>query len=196
MEKIKKIMRIAVGLQISGLGTAILFRLGFGSAPGATITEGVAEFFGLNYTFSGLAVNLFFLVLLLLTYREIVGIGTVMATFLFGVFIDTGTFLIRGIPLESYALGIRLVFLLIGSILAAAGLGYYIGEDAGVGALDAPAIIGERKYGLDFKKCRWAQDALMMVLGVLMGASRGVGTVVATVVNAPVMDFVLRRKRR
>ncbi|MDO5755692.1 MAG: hypothetical protein Q4P28_05605 [Tissierellia bacterium] len=196
MKRLREIIGILIGLQVSGLGTAILFRLGAGSAPGAMITDGVSTFFNISYGIAGFCVNMFFLLLLFFTFPRIIGIGTVMATFFFGIFIDIGTFLIRGIPMETYPLLIQGGFLLLGSLLGAAGLGIYIAEDAGIGALDAPAIIGEKKYGLDFKICRWTQDVLLVIIGLVLGAGWGIGTIVATVLNAPIIRGVVAFRRK
>ncbi len=188
-----KTIKILLGLLISGIGTAFLFDLGWGSAPAATITEGVAVFFNLTYGLSGIVVNVIFLVLLMIFGRQLIGVGTILATFFFGYFIDAGVFLIAPLNIDVMGTPMKLVMLLVGCVLTAVGLGYYVGQFYGTGAIDGMSVIINEKTNIQFRYCRWAMDVVLMVLGVAMGAAWGVGTVVSIVVTGPIMQVIIHR---
>lgn len=191
--KILKTIKIIIGLLISGIGTAFLFDLGWGSAPAATITEGIAIFFKINYGPAGVIVNVIFLILLIILDRKLIGVGTILATFFFGYFIDVGVYILAPLKIVEMGMAMQVLMMLIGCILTAAGLGYYVGQFFGTGAMDGMSVIINRRTGIQFKYCRWTMDCAIMMIGVLLGAAWGVGTVASIVLTGPIMQFVINR---
>lgn len=188
---VEKTIKIIIGLLISGIGTAFLYDLSWGSAPAATITEGVSVFFSFNYGISGIIVNILFLILLIFLDRSLIGVGTVLATFCFGYFIDAGVWLLAPLQIGEMGIVLKVVMMLIGCVLTAVGLGYYIAQNFGSGAMDGMSLIIHSRFGIDFKYCRWGMDTILMVIGLLLGASWGVGTVASIVLTGPIMQFVI-----
>lgn len=90
-----KTLKICIGLFITGIGTAMMYMVNWGSAPAATIGDGVHVAFHLSYGVAGILVNIFFLVVLVFLDRKLISIGTILATFFMGIFIDVGVFLIQ-----------------------------------------------------------------------------------------------------
>lgn len=190
---ITKTIKVTLGLLICGIGTAFMLHVGWGSAPMPTLIEGAAVFFEIDFGRAGVFVNLVFFVLLLLLGRNQIGVGTVLTTVLFGYFVNFGVFLLAPLQIAEMGMILKIFFLLFGTAVAAAGLGYYVAANFGTGAMDAMSIIVHEKTGIDFRYCRWGMDAAMMLTGVLMGGAWGVGTVVSLVLTAPIMQFVIQR---
>lgn len=186
-----KIVHICIGLLITGIGTAFMYDLGWGSAPAATISDGAHVAFGLSYGMAGIACNLFFLVVLVITERKLISVGTVLATFFLGFFIDVGVFLISPLHIVDMNIAMRIFMLLIGCVLTAIGLGYYVGVNFGMGAIDGLSVMLNNKTKLSFGICRWIVDILLMILGVAMGAAWGIGTIFSIVLTGPIMQVVI-----
>jgi uncharacterized protein len=187
-----KTMHICIGLLITGIGTAFMYDLGWGSAPAATISDGAHVAFGLTYGVAGIACNLFFLGVLAITDRKLISVGTVLATFFLGFFIDAGIFLISPLHIVDMNMPMRAFMLVIGCVLTAIGLGYYVGIDFGIGAIDGLSVMLNSKTKLSFRTCRWIVDILLMIAGVAMGAAWGIGTIVSIAVTGPIMQVVIR----
>jgi len=186
-----KTLHVCIGLLVTGIGTAFMYDLGWGSAPAATISDGVHMAFGLSYGVAGIACNLFFLAILVITDRKLISVGTILATFFLGFFIDVGVFLISPLQIIDMNAPMRILMLLVGCILTAIGLGYYVGINFGMGAIDGLSVMLNKKTKLSFKTCRWIVDIFLMIFGVAMGAAWGIGTIVSIVLTGPIMQVVI-----
>lgn len=191
--KIIKTIKIIIGLLIAGIGTAFLFKLGWGSAPAATITEGVAIFFNTSYGLAGISINIIFLILLIILDKSLIGMGTLLATFFFGYFIDIGVYILTPLKIVEMGITMQVLMMLIGCILTAIGLGYYVGQFFGTGAIDGMSVVINQRTNIPFKYCRWTMDIIMMLVGVFMGAAWGIGTIASVVFTGPIMQFVINK---
>lgn len=186
-------LKVCLGLLISGIGTAFMYEAGMGSAPASTITEGIAVFSGFNYGISGIIVNITFLIIMFIFDRKLINVGTILATFCFGYFIDIGIILISPLAIVTMSYVLKFIMMILGCILTAIGLGYYVGVDFGTGALDGMSIILNDKFNIPFTYCRWGMDALLMIIGVALGASWGLGTIASIVLTGPIMGYVIKK---
>lgn len=187
-----KSLKVIIGLFIAGLGTAFMYVADFGSAPAATIGDGFHVFTGLSYGTAGIVVNVFFLIILFFLDRKLISFGTILATFFLGFFIDVGLFIINPIVPETMSILIQVLFLIIGTVVTAVGLGYYVGVDFGVGAIDGMSVALNKKTNISFTVCRWGVDIIITIVGIAMGAVWGIGTIVSVVVTGPIMQFVIQ----
>lgn len=185
-----KAIKIVLGIFVASLGTAVLFEVGWGSAPISTMTEGIHIFFQMSYGLSNLILNGVALLLMVIFARTLVSIGTIISLFLFGYMIDLGAYLIAPLGIHSYGFYLKIISLLIGVILSAVGIGYYIRQDLGIGAIDAQALILEQKLNINPTLSRWIVDGVLGVIGILLGGSWGVGTILTLAFNGPIIHFV------
>lgn len=81
--------------------------------------------------------------------------------------------------------------MLVGCTLTAVGLGYYVGQFFGTGATDGMSVIINERTNIEFKYCRWGMDFIIMIIGLLMGAAWGIGTVASIILTGPIMQFVI-----
>ena len=195
-DKLISTIRIAIGLLITGIGIGFMFNAGQGSTPSATIVEGISVFFKLNYGISGIIANILFLILLFFLDRSLINVGTVLATFCLGYFIDFGVFILSPLNIANMSFIIKTIMMIIGCIMTAIGLGYYIGVDFGTGAMDGMSLVLHRKTNIPFTYCRWGMDALLMVIGVVLGASWGIGTIFSILLTGPIISFVIKKMKK
>lgn len=191
--KLIKSIKILIGLFISGLGTAFLYEVGWGSAPTSTIVEGVSSYFNISFGLSSFSVNVLFLILLFIFDRSLIGIGTVLAVLFLGFFIDLGAFILLPLKIAEMNTILKLIMLLIGCVLTPIGLGYYLGQFYGTGAIDSMALIIHNKTAIGFKYCRWGTDFILMAIGILLGAAWGIGTLASFILTGPIMQFTIER---
>lgn len=184
---IKASFKIMLGLFIIAIGAAMMLKAGMGSTPQATIIEGTTRFFNLDYTMGGLIANIIFFVILLFLDRDLISVGTVLPLFM-GFLIEVGTYIIEPLQIDGMTLVFRFIFLVIGSIIAGIGTGYYVGLDDGVGAIDAIGIILYRKSKLSLQMSRWITDIVIFIIGALLGGTWGIGTIVSIIIVGPIMQ--------
>lgn len=184
---IKASFKIMLGLFIIGIGAAMMLKAGMGSTPQATIIEGTTRFFNLDYTMGGLIANIIFFVILFFLDRDLISVGTVLPLFM-GFLIEVGTYIIEPLQIDSMTLVYKFIFLVLGSIIAGIGTGYYVGLDDGVGAIDAIGIVLYRKSKLSLQMSRWITDIVIFIIGVLLGGTWGVGTIISIIIVAPIMQ--------
>ncbi len=195
-DKIINTFKIALGLLIAGIGIGFMFNAGQGSTPAATIVEGISVFFKLNYGISGIIANILFLVLLLFLDRSLIHVGTVLATFCSGYFIDFGVFILAPLNIINMSFILKVFMIVIGCVITSIGLGYYIGVDFGSGAIDGMSVVLHRKVKIPFTYCRWGMDILLMATGILLGASWGIGTVISVILTGPIMSYVIKKMQK
>ena len=184
---IKASFKIMLGLFIIAIGAAMMLKAGMGSTPQATIIEGTTRFFNLDYTMGGLIANIIFFVILFFLDRDLISVGTVLPLFM-GFLIEVGTYIIEPLQIDSMTLVYKFIFLVLGSIIAGIGTGYYVGLDDGVGAIDAIGIVLYRKSKLSLQMSRWITDIVIFIIGVLLGGTWGVGTIISIIIVAPIMQ--------
>lgn len=189
-------LKICIGLFITGIGTAMMYLVNWGSAPAATIGDGVHVAFHLSYGVAGILVNVFFLVILVFLDRKLISIGTILATFFMGIFIDVGVFLIQPFYVDTIPVALKAVILFLGGVITAVGLGYYVGVNFGIGAIDGMSVALNKKFGIPFTVCRWGVDIVLTVAGILMGGAWGAGTVVSIIITGPIMQVVIKHTQK
>lgn len=195
-ELLIKTLQVCLGLFITGIGTSMMYLVHWGSSPAATINDGVHAALHLSYGAAGISVNLFFLVVLFFLDRKLISIGTILATFFMGIFVEVGLFFIRPVFPDSLPVVFKFLILLSGGVITAVGLGYYVGVNFGTGAIDGMSVALNRKFGIPFTVCRWCMDILITVIGVALGAAWGVGTIISVTITGPVMQAVMKYSQK
>jgi len=109
-----------------------------------------------------------------------------------GFLIEVGTYIIQPLYIENMDIVYKFIFLVLGSIITGIGTGYYVGLDDGVGAIDAIGIVLYRKTKLSLQSSRWITDILIFIIGVLLGGTWGIGTLVSIVLVGPVMQRTIK----
>lgn len=170
-----------------------------GTAPASTIVDGVAVKTGLNYGLAGIVTNGFFLIIVFFIDKKLIHIGTILTTFCLGYFMDFGALLISPLNIGAMDFAYKAIFVLLGAVVTAIGLGLYISVDYGMGAIDGLSIGIHRKLNCSYSRCRWVIDAILTVSGIALGASWGLGTLVSIIVTGPIIEFTisfLKRKQK
>ncbi len=184
---IERVTRCAFGLVIFGLGIAAIVRAELGLAPWDVFHQGVADRIGLGI---GVVIILTSLVVVGLWWplEVTLGLGTIMNATMIGATVDLSLPLIP--DLES--LVTRWIALLGGVVLIAVGSGFYIGAGLGPGPRDG-LMTGLAERGWSIRLARTLVELSALVIGMLLGGTAGVGTLVFALGIGPLAQFFIPR---
>jgi uncharacterized membrane protein YczE len=184
---VERFLRCVGGLALFGLGSAMFFASDLGAAPWDVFHEGLAERVDLPV---GLVI-------------ELIGVAIVLAWFPLGLRPGWGTLL--------NAIEIGLVVILVGDLLPTSdhliprlaymfggllsigiGSGIYIGVGLGTGPRDG-LMLGLANGRISVRLTRTLIEATVLVAGIALGGTAGLGTALFAFGIGPVVQFALPR---
>lgn len=183
----RRMIQLLVGLVIFGLGIAMMLQSGLGLPPWDVLHQGLTEEFGLTVGVWSIIIS-FAVLLLWLPLRERYGIGTVLNAIIIGVVIDLGVLVIP----EPDALWVNALLLTAGILLIGLASGMYIGANLGPGPRDGLMTAIARR-GLSIRMTRWGLEIVVLITGILLGGTFGVGTIAFALLIGPIVQFFLPR---
>ncbi|MGI5351046.1 YczE/YyaS/YitT family protein [Streptomyces sp. CA-250714] len=184
---VRRLTQLYVGLLLYGASAALMVRAGLGLDPWDVFHQGVSEHTGLSIGMVSIIVGA---VVLLLWWpmRERPGLGTVSNVFLVGLSMDATLWLLP----QPDALAYRIPLLLGGVVLNGAATGLYISARFGPGPRDGLMTGLHRMTGRSIRLVRTGIEVVVLVTGILLGGSAGVGTVLYALAIGPLAQFFLR----
>jgi len=181
-----RLFRLFFGLTLFGTGAGMMVRSELGLSPWNAFHQGVSTLIGISMgsvvILTGVAV-----LLLWIPLRQRLGLGTLANTLWIGLTID----LFLNVTPEITSLGIRIALMLGGVIAIAIGSGFYIGAGLGPGPRDG-IMTGLARRGLSIRSARTLIEATALTVGVLLGGSAGIGTLVFLFGIGPLVQVFLR----
>lgn len=197
MDNIKKYGRrflaIIPSIFICALGVALLVSPEWGSDPLTTFEIGLSNMFHVQLGTAALVFEGIVFVVFFIFRRDLVHLGTLAWCFLIGPFENFWLDVLAPIlpTAQHMSFGLKAGCILAGSIIIILTLAYYIPIDLGYQSSDifafAVADIVHKSYGVGLS----ISYCILFALGVMMGASWGIGTVIAVFVYGPVIDRLL-----
>ena len=175
------------GLAMFGLGIALLIDANLGAAPWDVFHTGVSELTGIPVG-TVIIITGVLLLLLWIPLGESPGLGTILNAFAIGLFVDIFLPLLP----EPEMLVPRLVMMLAGVVVIGAGSGLYIGAGLGPGPRDG-LMTGLGRRGVSIRVARTGIELLVMLAGVALGGSIGIGTAVFALGIGPMVHIFLPR---
>lgn len=179
----RKAFLLIMGLAIMSLGIAFYLKAGLGANPLTTFTHGFSRTLNISVGRSSQLIMAITMVVIFFVERKRIGIGTIVNAILTGEFIN----LFMKINTGSGSLLSSLFILSIGIVAFAVGLAMYVKAELGEGAIDAIMIILRDRFSINIKRARLILDIALVILGVFLGGSVGIGTVVGTLLTGPIM---------
>lgn len=167
---------LVFGLFIFGIGDSLLIVSGLGNAPWSVLAQGMSLSTGLRIGVTTLIISAFVL-LLWLPLKERPGFGTIANIIVIAIAIDIGVHLIP--KPEKFIFG--LIYVLIGIALVGTGSALYITCGLGPGPRDGWMTALHRKTGVPVGRVRLYIEMTVLVLGVILGGTAGLGTVLFAV---------------
>ncbi len=183
---VRRLVQLQLGLVAFGFALALVVEAGLGLAPWDVLHQGLSRSTGLSI---GTVLILVGIVVLLLwiPLRQRPGIGTVSNIFVLGVVLDLG---LAVLP-EAESIGARSGFLAAGMVLNGIGGGAYIGARLGPGPRDGLMTGVSARTGRSLRLVRTGIEGAVLVLGVALGGTAGLGTVVYALTIGPLVQLFL-----
>ena len=187
-----RLVRCVFGLALFGLGISMIIDAELGAAPWDVFHTGVSEITGISVgnvvILTGLA-----LLLIWIPLRERPGLGTLLNAVVIGIVVDIT---LPWIP-EPDLIVTRTLMMLGGVTVIAIGSGFYIGAGLGPGPRDGLMTgLAKRSIGswpISIRVARTAIELFVLVVGVALGGSIGLGTAVFAFGIGPLVHLFLPR---
>ncbi|MCI6705276.1 MAG: hypothetical protein MR458_09305 [Erysipelotrichaceae bacterium] len=188
----KKLVRdyliMIIGAIVIGIGVAFIVSANVGGDAMTTFEQGLTQTFHISLPIAMIIANGIFVVLLLVFAKENISIDTVLSPLFISVGSKIGLLFVPTIE----GMVIRYVFFLIGLFIA--GIGIAIGAQSATGSnpYDGFVLALSKKTNKSFSVVRPVMDAGLLIIGVLLQGTFGVGTFIAIFCMGPVADFFIK----
>jgi uncharacterized membrane protein YczE len=183
----ERVLRLLLGLWLYGVAVALMIEGALGASPWDSFHQGVSLHAPMSLGLV-MIVTAAGVLLVWIPLRQMPGLGTVANALLLGPFVDLALALI-GTP-ES--LPARAACMLGGVLVCAFATALYIGAQLGPGPRDGLMTGLVRRTGWSIRRVRTAIEVTVLVTGVLLGGTVGVGTVLFAFGVGPLTQFFLR----
>ena len=170
-------VKAALGLAICAFGTYLSIRANIGLAPWDAFSIGVSNISGVSY---GTVVVVTGLIVLIadIVMKEKLGVGTLLDIAIVGKTVDFYTWM--DLVPQQHNLALGLPMMVAAQFILAFGIYIYMSAGLSCGPRDALMIgIGKRLSRIPVGAVRTMMEAVVLLVGWLLGAKIGIGTVVA-----------------
>ena len=188
----EKLARCITGLAFFGFGIALFLRANLGLAPWDIFHKGLSKKLDISIGLVIVGVGLL-LLLLWIPLRQRPGVGTILNAVEIGLVVNLTKPLIG----EPDQLIIRALMVIAGVLVIGLGSALYIGAGLGSGPRDG-LMLGLSKYAIrghqiSIRVARTFVELTVMVAGLFLGGSIGIGTLIFMFGIGPLVQLILPR---
>ncbi len=191
-EKIIRVLMTVFGVSVSGLSVGLFKHSQFGTDPFQCFANGMHNVLPFSFGTLYIILNAILLIVVFFLKKHYIGIGTIINLFLVGYIVEFSHGTLQGL-IPDPDMAIRIAMLAMGFIVLCFASAFYITADLGVSTYDAMALIMADKKIAKFQYCRIATDIVCVIIGVLLGAVVGVGTIMTAFLMGPIIAFFRNR---
>ena len=183
----RRLPQLFFGLVLYGVSMAMLVRAGLGLDPWDVLHQGLSHYLPLSFGAVTIVVGAVVL-LLWIPLRQKPGLGTV-STSSWSVSPPTS---VCGSSPRPTSLATRIVMMISAVVLNGMAGAIYIGSQLGPGPRDGLMTGLAARTGRSLRLVRIGIELTVLVIGVLLGGTVGVGTVLYAFTIGPLVQFFLR----
>ena len=181
------------GVTICGLSVGMFSYSEMGLDPFQVFAHGTWKLTSLDFGTYYVILNAVLLVIIFFADKKKIGLGTLINLFLVGYMAEFSEWGIRRM-IPTSGIAVRIVMLLAAIVIMCFSSAIYFTADLGVSTYDAVAIIiSEKKTNWKFKFIRIVTDIICVVIGVLLGAKAGIGTIVTALFMGPLISYFKKK---
>ncbi len=181
-----KIVVIIVGSVIAAYGITLALYAGFGGATLAVLWQGISKTTHISIGMASFLVALGMILFVLIYDRSQIHIGTIIYQVVYSGCVD----LFANCHRYSSHMWINFMIMLVGVVLFAVGTGLYASASLGRGSYEAVTFALAEKNKWQVKIVRMILDAIVVVIGVILGGRFGICTIVTVIISGPIIQFV------
>ena len=190
-----RVIELLIGLTIAHLGVTLFLQADLGSDPFNVLIQGLFRFlpWPAFMTHGNVHVGVSFLIILALLAvdRSYIRIGTLLCMILGGPIIDLFTVVLAPVIHSGSAMALRLLALVLGCVILAFGMTIVIKSQAGTGPNDLVAVVISDKGKKKFGTVRIIVDVSFALVGLLLGGTVGIGTVICACLVGPTAQIFM-----
>jgi uncharacterized membrane protein YczE len=189
-----RLTSLVVGLLLFAFAIVLILESKLGLSPWDVLNQGLSRHTPLSFGMANVAIGLTVL-LVGWSLGGKPGLGTVANAVLVGAFIQGLTAIHAVTALAHEGLSVRIPLLAIGIWLIGPSTALYIGADFGAGPRDTLMLVGSRRTGRRVGLVRGVLEVCALAIGIVLGGTFGVGTVLFAALVGPVVEssFALLR---
>ena len=177
-----------LGGLVIGFGVAFVVYGNLGGDAMTTFEQGMSVFFHMDLAIAQIIANGIFVVLLYLFARDRVNIDTILCP----LFITLGCkAACLAIPYPTMIIP-RVIYMIIGIVVVGLGIGIGAQTPSGSNPYDGAILALSEKMKINFSIMRPVCDGCLLVIGILLHGSWGIGTVAATFCTGYVANIFIR----
>jgi len=178
-----RLARLLLGLAIFGAGEALLVASTLGNSPWTVLAEGLGEHTAIGVGAATVVLSVVVLALWL-PLRQRPGLGTVLNALLVGVALGV----VLDLVWTPGAIVWRALYVLGGIALVGLGSGLYLGTRLGAGPRDGLMLGMHERTGVSIRLVRTGLEVTVVVAGVLLGGTAGIGTLAFALLVGPAVQ--------
>jgi uncharacterized membrane protein YczE len=189
----KRMIAVIAAVVLMGLSLSFLIRVDFGTDPCSLMNLGIANKLGISFGNWLIIFNSFLFIIVIIYDRSQIGWGTIANMLLVGYCVDFFTWIFdRILPSDFFtSFGNRVIFLVPSLILLLFSAAVYMAVDLGSAPYDAVVfILASRLKRIPFRFIRMSWDITACIIGLLMGNTIGIVTIVIALAVGPVISWV------
>jgi uncharacterized membrane protein YczE len=183
---------LVVGLWLFGTGEALLVSAGLGNGPWTVLAQGLTTRLPISIGLATFTISVIVL-LLWIPLREKPGLGTIMNAIVIATALQV-MLLVLPSP-DGTGIGmliLRLAMVLAGIALIGLGSGIYLTTGLGPGPRDGWMTGVHQRTGWPVSAVRLGIEAVVLVIGWILGGTVGIGTVLFALLVGPAVGYGLR----
>jgi len=183
--------KVMLGLFLYSLGLFLSIRANIGLAPWDAFSIGVSGVTGISYGNVSILTGIIIVIVVVLFLKEKIGIATILNTIFIGVFVDLFQSLNIVPYMTNFFLGI--LMLLVGQIVVSFATYFYISPGLGCGPRDTLMVaLAKVLPNIPIGAIRGIIEGTVLIIGWLLGAKVGFGTVIAVFGMGSIMQMTFK----
>lgn len=173
-------LKLIFGLFISAMGSVLTIKSNLGLSPWDVLHQGLSLKLPITIGQGNIIISV--IVMLIAIYLgEVVGSGSILATFLFGIFMDMIIF--SDLIKEPATMISKIIMILGGVLIFSYGTYLYISVGLGSGPRDSLMTSLSKKTKFSAGRIRNTLEIAALTIGYFLGGSVGVGTVISALLT-------------
>ena len=187
--KIYKFFRLIAGFIFCASSTIFMLNSNLGLSPWDVFHQGLSRITGITIGQANIIIGVLF-VIVGMCFGQKLGIGTILNMLLIGQFIDLIMYL-NIIPVASNMIT-GIIMMIIGMLLMGYGCYLYISSGLGCGPRDGVMLVLNELLKKPIKYIRAGMEILVLILGIILGGTVGLGTIISAVFLGYSIQLVFR----
>lgn len=188
----RKFIAAIIGNILIGLGIGVFKYSHMGNDPFSAMAFALNALTPISYAVFLIMLNTFIFLFEFVFGKKYIHIGTIINWFLVGYVVQfTYEFLEAKYPISD-VIAVKLIFVVLGLVLASLGISLYQTANVGVAPFDSLPLIVHDKFPISYFWARMIFDGICVVIAFVTGGLIGIGTLVCVLGFGPTVSVFNR----